>query len=413
MTNPTRIVLGVTGGIAAYKAPDLVRRLREHGAEVQVVLTAGAQHFVQPLTFQAVSHLPVRSDLWDRDAEMAMSHLELARWAELVLIAPATADALARLAAGHASDLLSTLCLATEAPLAVAPAMNWRMWQHPATRANVATLVARGVRVLGPVAGALAEGESGMGRMLEPVEIADAVMGSTGAASKARGANTDIHDLNGVFDGKRVIVTAGPTREPIDPVRYLTNRSSGKMGFALAAAAAEAGAKVLLVSGPVQLATPAGVERLDVETAAEMHTAVMARLAGCDLFIGAAAVSDYAPSQPSPRKLKKSSAHLELPLERTPDILAGVAASMPRPFCVGFAAETDDLELHARGKLCDKQLDMVAANRVGQGQAFDRDDNALSVYWSEGGRDGGQELPLAPKPALARALIALIAERML
>jgi phosphopantothenoylcysteine decarboxylase/phosphopantothenate--cysteine ligase len=288
--------------------------------------------------------------------------------------------------------------------------MNWRMWQHPATQANVATLAARGVRVLGPAVGALAEGESGMGRMLEPVEIADLVCGdATGAARVARGANTDGHDLNGVFDNKRVIVTAGPTREPIDPVRFLTNRSSGKMGFAVAAAAAEAGAKVLLVAGPVHLPTPAGVERIDIETAAQMHAAVMQRLAGCDLFIGAAAVSDYAPAEPSARKLKKLSAHMQLTLERTPDILAEVAASKPRPFCVGFAAETDELETHARGKLRDKQLDMVAANKVGEGQAFDRDDNALSVLW----RDGGQELPLAPKTELARALVALIAERML
>lgn len=405
MASPKRIVLGVTGGIAAYKAPDLVRRLREQGAEVQVVLSAGAQHFVQPLTFQAVSHLPVRTDLWDRDAEMAMGHLELARWADLVLIAPATADSLARLAGGQASDLLSTLCLATEAPLAVAPAMNWRMWQHPATKANVATLTARGVRVLGPVAGALAEGESGMGRMLEPAEIARLVCGETGVAS---GANTDFHDLNGVFDSKRVIVTAGPTREPLDPVRVLTNRSSGKMGFAVAAAAAEAGAKVLLIAGPVHLATPAGVERIDVETAAEMHAAVMARLKGCDLFIGAAAVSDYAPAVPAAQKMKKLAATLELALVRTPDILAEVAATKPRPFCVGFAAETEDLERHARAKLRDKALDMVAANEVGKAKAFDRDDNALSVFWA----DGARELPLAPKAVLARELIALIAERM-
>jgi phosphopantothenoylcysteine decarboxylase/phosphopantothenate--cysteine ligase len=411
MASPKRIVLGVTGGIAAYKAPDLVRRLRERGAEVQVVLSAGAQHFVQPLTFQAVSHLPVRSDLWDREAEMAMGHLEIARWAELVLIAPATADALARLATGQASDLLSTLCLATKAPLVVAPAMNWRMWQHPATQANVAALAARGVRILGPASGPLAEGESGMGRMLEPAEIAGLVMGSAGAARGAPGASSAVEasgELDGSLDGKRVIVTAGPTREPIDPVRFLTNRSSGKMGFAVAAAAAEAGAKVLLVAGPVQLPTPAGVERIDVETAAEMHGAVMARLKDCDLFIGAAAVSDYTPATPSAHKIKKLSAHMELMLERTPDILGAVAASAPRPFCVGFAAETDELDLHARAKLRDKQLDMVAANKVGGGQAFDRDDNALTVYW----RDGKQELPLAPKPALARDLIALIAERM-
>jgi len=401
-----RIVLGVTGGIAAYKAPDLVRRLRERGAEVQVVLSAGAQHFVQPLTFQAVSHRPVRTDLWDREAEMAMGHLELARWAELIVVAPATADALARLAHGHAADLLTTLCLASQAPLVLAPAMNWRMWQHPATQANVATLVARGATLLGPASGALAEGESGAGRMIEPLEIARALLPDSRRPS-APGAAPD-GDLEGLLDGRRVLVTAGPTREPIDPVRYVTNRSSGKMGFAIAAAAAEAGARVTLVTGPVHLPTPAGVERIDVETAREMHAAVLERAAGCDLFVGAAAVSDYAPREPAPRKLKKLSAHLELVLERTPDVLADVAQLAPRPFCVGFAAETDDLELHAQAKLRDKRIDLVAANRVGPGLGFERDDNALTVFWS----DGRRELPLAPKPALARSLVALIAERM-
>ena len=396
-----RIVLGVTGGIAAYKAPDLVRRLRERGAEVQVVLTAGAQQFVTPLTFQAVSHLPVRTGLWDREAEMAMGHLELARWAELVLVAPATADTLARLAHGQAGDLLTTLCLATEAPLAVAPAMNWRMWQHPATQANVATLVARGVRVLGPASGGLAEGESGPGRMLEPVEIARALLGEGAAA-----AATPLHD--GALDGLRVLITAGPTREAIDPVRYITNRSSGKMGFAVAAAAAEAGARVTLVAGPVHLPTPAGVERVDVESARQMHAAAMERAPGCDLFVGAAAVADYAPRDPAPRKLKKLSQHLELQLERTPDILADVAALVPRPFCVGFAAETDDLELHARAKLRDKGIDLVAANRVGAGLGFDRDDNALALFWADGGRDLGH----ASKAQLARELVAAIAERL-
>jgi phosphopantothenoylcysteine decarboxylase/phosphopantothenate--cysteine ligase len=397
-----RIVLGVSGGIAAYKAPDLVRRLRERGAEVQVVLTAGAQRFVQPLTFQAVSHLPVRADLWDREAEMAMGHLELARWAELVLVAPATADLIARLAHGHAPDLLTTLCLASEAPLAIAPAMNHRMWRHPATQANVATLVARGARVLGPAEGPLAEGESGPGRMLEPLAIAQALLGDA-----PRGL-AEAPVLEGALDGRRVLVTAGPTREPIDPVRYVTNRSSGKMGFAVAAAAAEAGAAVTLVTGPVALATPAGVARVDVETAREMHAAVMARLAGCDLFIGAAAVSDYAPRDPAPRKLKKLAAHLELVMERTPDVLAEVAASAPRPFCVGFAAETDDLARHARAKLRDKRLDLVAANRVGPGLGFERDDNALTVFWA----DGERELARQPKRALARELVALIAERL-
>jgi len=400
-----RIVLGVTGGIAAYKAPDLVRRLRERGAEVQVVLTAAAQRFVPPLTFQAVSHLPVRSDLWDREAEMAMGHLELARWAELVLIAPATADTLARLATGQAGDLLTTLCLATEAPLCVAPAMNHRMWQHPATQANLATLVARGVRVLGPASGGLAEGERGPGRMLEPLEIARALLGdgpgaATGAVASAA------HD--GALDGRRVLITAGPTREAIDPVRYLSNRSSGKMGFALAAAAAEAGAEVVLVAGPVRLPTPPGVERIDVESAREMHAAVMAQLAGCEVFVGAAAVADYAPRDPAPRKLKKLSQHLELVLERTPDILADVARASPRPFCVGFAAETDDLELHARAKLRDKGIDLCAANLVGGGKAFERDDNALKLFWADGERDLGH----GSKAALARELIVAIAERL-
>jgi phosphopantothenoylcysteine decarboxylase/phosphopantothenate--cysteine ligase len=400
-----RIVLGVTGGIAAYKAPDLTRRLRERGAEVQVVLTAGAQRFVQPLTFQAVSHLPVRSDLWDREAEMAMGHLELARWAELVLVAPATADALARLAQGRADDLLTTLCLASTAPLAVAPAMNWRMWQHPATQANVATLVARGVRVLGPASGELAEGESGPGRMLEPIEIARAVLGEGGAAAASEPLDGA---LDGALDGKRVLVTAGPTREPIDPVRYITNRSSGRMGFAVAAAAAEAGARVTLVAGPVRLPTPAGVERIDVESAREMHAAVLERAAGCDLFIAAAAVADYAPRDPAPRKLKKQAPRLELTLERTPDILAEVTRLVPRPFCVGFAAETDELERNARGKLRDKGLDLIAANQVGAGQGFDREDNALALYWADGGRDLGH----GSKAELARQLIATIAERM-
>lgn len=398
---PKRIVLGVTGGIAAYKSPDLVRRLRERGTEVQVVMTAGASQFVSPLTFQAVSHHPVRAELWDREAEMAMGHIELARWAELVLIAPASADFLARLAQGRADDLLSTLCLATTAPIAVAPAMNWAMWDKPATRANLATLEAHGVRVLGPVAGALAEGESGAGRMLEPAAIAEAVLpGVTPQAGR------EPVRLDGALADTTVLITAGPTREAIDPVRFLSNRSSGKMGFALAAAAAEAGARVTLVAGPVALATPAGVTRIDVESAAEMHAAVLARVAESQVFIAAAAVADYRPVTAAAHKIKKHADILSLEFERTADILAAVAAGTPRPFCVGFAAETRELATHARAKLAAKRLDLVCANLVGDGRGFERDDNALELHWPEG------TLTLAPGPktALAREVILKIAE---
>lgn len=389
---PLRIVLGVTGGIAAYKAPDLVRRLRERGAEVQVVMTAGAQHFVTPLTFQAVSGRAVRSELWDEAAELGMGHIELARWADLVLVAPATANLIAKLTHGRADDLLSTLCLATRAPLVLAPAMNWAMWEHAAVQANCRILAERGVRLLGPAEGELAEGERGMGRMLEPLEIAEAVLGATAERPLA---------------GRQLLITAGPTREPIDPVRYITNRSSGKMGFAVARAAVAAGARVTLVAGPVHLATPPGVERIDVETAAQMYDATLARSTEADIFIATAAVADYAPAQVAVTKIKKESAHLELPLKRTRDILGTVAAARPRPFTVGFAAETERLEQHARKKLAAKRLDMVAANLVGEGRAFDVDENELHVFWKE----GETRLGPAGKDALARRLVALIAER--
>jgi phosphopantothenoylcysteine decarboxylase/phosphopantothenate--cysteine ligase len=382
------ILLGVTGGIAAYKCPDLVRRLRESGAEVQVVMTQGAQRFVTPLTFQAVSGRAVHTALWDTSAEFAMGHIELARWADLVLVAPATAGCLARLAHGHADDLLTTLCLATQAPIAVAPAMNWVMWEHAATQENVRRLSERGVCVLGPVAGELAEGETGMGRMLEPGAIVAA-----------------LQDQAQPLTGLRVLVTAGPTREPIDPVRYVSNRSSGKMGFAVARAAAEAGAGVTLVSGPTHLATPRDVRRVDVETAVQMHAAVMAEAGKTQIFIATAAVSDYAPENTVTQKIKKRSDRLELKLARTPDILAEVAARKPRPFSVGFAAETERLEVHAREKLENKRLDMIAANWVGAGRGFDRDDNALTVYW----KGGAAELGSGPKLELAHKLIQLIA----
>jgi phosphopantothenoylcysteine decarboxylase/phosphopantothenate--cysteine ligase len=386
-----RILLGVSGGIAAYKSPDLVRRLRERGADVQVVMTPAAQQFVTPLTFQAVSGREVRTELWDAAAEAAMGHIELARWADLVLVAPATADFIARLAGGEAGDLLTTTCLATEAPVAVAPAMNRQMWANNVTQDNVARLRARGIRVWGPGSGDQACGEIGDGRMLEPLEIAaetERLLAAVGALS-----------------GRRVLVTAGPTRERLDPVRFISNRSSGKMGYAVAAAAQAAGAEVVLVSGPVSQASPPGVRRVAVESAADMLAAVLAELPGTDIFIGTAAVADYRPANPAQQKIKKHSTSLELALERTVDILATVAADSRRPFVVGFAAETEKLEEHARGKLEKKKLDLIAANEVGDQKVFDQDHNALLMLW-QGGR---QQLGPGPKTDIARELIALVA----
>ncbi|MEN9527241.1 MAG: hypothetical protein RLY56_1192 [Pseudomonadota bacterium] len=391
-----RIVLGVSGGIAAYKAPDLVRRLRERGAEVQVVMTAGAQRFVTPTTFQAVAGREVRAELWDPAAEAAMGHIELARWADLILLAPATADLIARLSSGRADDLLTTLVLATEAKVALAPAMNRLMWSHPATQANIAILRHRGVDVLGPGRGEQACGETGDGRMLEPLEI---VAGVERLLPNEEGA---------ALAGKRVLITAGPTRERLDPVRYISNRSSGKMGFALAEAARAAGAEVTLVAGPVSLPTPNGVKRIDVESAAQMHEAVDGAVGTADVFIGTAAVADYRPAVVAERKIKKSGERVEIVLERTPDILASVAARAQRPFVVGFAAETHDVETYARGKLESKNLDLIAANEVGDDKVFDRDDNALIVLW----RDGRLPIGPASKQVVAKELIELIAARI-
>jgi phosphopantothenoylcysteine decarboxylase/phosphopantothenate--cysteine ligase len=356
-------------------------------------MTAGARQFVAPLTFQALSGRPVRSDLWDEAAEAAMGHIELARWAERIVVAPASADFLARLANGLADDLLATLCLASDAPLAVAPAMNRLMWANAATQANVATLRSRGVAILGPAEGDQACGETGPGRMLEPGEILDALL--------------PVDAATGALAGRRVVVTAGPTRERIDPVRFITNRSSGKMGFAVAEAARAAGAEVILVSGPVNVATPPGVQRVNVETAEQMMDAVSAQLPGMDIFIAAAAVSDYRPVQASAEKIKKTSDSLMLALSRTTDILATVAAGASRPFVVGFAAETQNVERNALAKLEGKRLDMIAANQVGDTLAFDCDDNALTVYWPGGRRDLGR----ATKRKLAADLVAVIAER--
>ena len=388
-----RILLGVTGGIAAYKSAEIVRRLRERGADVQVVMTAAARQFVTPLTFQALSGRPVRTDLWDEAAEAAMGHIELARWADRILVAPASADFLARLAHGLASDLLTTLCLATDVPIIVAPAMNRLMWANAATRANMASLAARGIDVIGPAEGDQACGETGPGRMVEPDVLAAAVM--------------DAPATSGALAGRKVIITAGPTRERIDPVRFITNRSSGKMGFAVAEAARDAGAEVILISGPVSVCTPRAVRRVDVETAEQMLAAVNENLAGTDIFIAAAAVSDYRPVQVSTEKIKKTSDSLMLALSRTTDILATVAAGAGRPFVVGFAAETQNVERNALAKLEGKNLDMIAANQVGEGLAFDQDDNALTVYW----RGGRRELRRAEKSQIAAELIALIAER--
>ncbi|HEY2686456.1 MAG TPA: bifunctional phosphopantothenoylcysteine decarboxylase/phosphopantothenate--cysteine ligase CoaBC [Steroidobacteraceae bacterium] len=394
MTPKIRILLGVTGGIAAYKSPDLVRRLSERGADVQVVMTQSAQQFVSPTTFQAVSGRPTRNDLWDAAAEAAMGHIELARWAQIVLIAPASADFIARLANGRADDLLATLCLATEAPIVIAPAMNRIMWTNKATQANVATLIARGIRILGPGAGSQACGEIGEGRMWEPLQLAESLL--------AQPANA------GLLAGMNVLITAGPTRERLDPVRYLTNRSSGKMGFAVAAAAKEAGAHVTVVSGPVQLETPTGVTRINVESARDMYAAVHRQVSDADIFIAAAAVADFQPVHVEKQKIKKQGVAMKLDLEPAPDIVKSVADLAKRPFVVGFAAETNDVEDHARSKLKRKKLDMIAANHVGDGIAFDCEDNALTVIWP----GGKTEVERGPKLEVARALIALIAKRL-
>ena len=393
--NGPRIILGVTGGIATYKSPDLVRRLREQGAQVQVVMSRGARAFVSPITFQAVSGGRVRDELWDEASEAAMGHIELARWADLVLVAPATAHCLGSLAAGLASDLLTTLCLATEAQIILAPAMNQAMWSNPAVQENRELLERRGVRFLGPAEGDQACGEVGPGRMMEPLDIVRSVF-----EKPARFSSQSLKGLT-------VIVTAGPTREPIDPVRYITNRSSGKMGFALAAAAEEAGAKVILVSGPVSMATPQGVERIDVETAEEMYASVNARVSEADLFIACAAVSDYKPETEADEKLKRTQKTLNLELIRSPDTLASVAELKDGPFTVGFAAETQNVSENARSKLTRKGLDMIAANQVGRDCGFDQETNSLMVFWDNDEVD----LERASKPVLAGRLIHLIAER--
>jgi len=396
-----KIILGVSGGIAAYKAPELVRRLIDNGAEVQVVMTEGACEFVRPLVFQAVSGNEVHVELLDDKAEAGMGHIELARWANMVLIAPATANTIAKLSVGVADDLLSTLCLATTAPVVVAPAMNTVMWEHAATTANIETLQSRGVRVLGPGVGSQACGETGAGRMLEPDDIVAMLQGDLETGDTNLSSSALLQDLD-------VLITAGPTRESIDPVRYLSNHSSGKMGYALAEAAQSAGARVTLVSGPVNLAVPSGVDRVDVVSAEDMQTEVMSRVQAADIFISVAAVADYRIEAPGREKIKKTDNDLTLTLVRNPDILATVANSATRPFCVGFAAETQNLEHYARSKLEEKNLDMIVANLVGGGRAFGSDSNSVEVFW----RDGGTEsFALQSKRRLADSLVALLADR--
>jgi phosphopantothenoylcysteine decarboxylase/phosphopantothenate--cysteine ligase len=391
-----RILLGVGGGIAAYKAADLVRRLREAGAEVRVVMTDAAREFVTPTTFQALSGHPVRCSLWDAAAEAAMGHIELARWADRIVVAPATANLVARLASGLADDLLTTLALASRAPLVLAPAMNQAMWAHPATRANIATLTDRGVVLVGPGVGSQACGDEGAGRMAEPAEIVAALASS--AAS------------DGALSGRRVLVNAGPTYEDIDPVRFIGNRSSGKMGFAVAEAAARAGAAVTLVAGPVRLPTPDRVARVDVRSAREMAEAVFRLVPEHDVFVAAAAVADFAPAAIAESKIRKTDHGMTLNLRPTTDILATIGARPNRPFLVGFAAETDSVETSARDKLARKNLDLIAANRVGGPDgAFDADDNALVLIARDGTR---VDLERAPKPVIAARLVAEIAARL-
>lgn len=387
------ILLGVTGGIAAYKAPELVRRLRDAGADLRVVLTPAAVAFVTPLTLQAVSGRPVHQDLLSAESESGMGHIELARWADLILVAPATADFMARLAHGFADDLLAACCRATRAPIAIAPAMNVGMWQNAATQRNLRQLVNDGVRVFGPGSGSQACGEVGEGRMLEPLELVALCAGQFGG---------------GALAGRRVVVSAGPTFEDLDPVRFIGNRSSGRMGYAVAQAARAAGAEVTLVSGPVALPDPPGIAVQRVRSALDMRAAVLAAVADADVYIGTAAVADYRPAAPAGRKIKKDRDALSIELTRNPDILAEVAALERRPFTVGFAAETDEVLAYARRKLDDKRLDLIAANAVGAGLGFETDDNALTLLWPGGQR----ELPRASKAALARELIAVIAERL-
>ncbi|GIU51795.1 MULTISPECIES: bifunctional phosphopantothenoylcysteine decarboxylase/phosphopantothenate--cysteine ligase CoaBC [Shewanella] len=394
MLTNKKVLLGIGGGIAAYKSADLIRRLKERGADVRVVMSQSAMEFITPLTIQALSGHPVASDLLDPAAEAAMGHIELARWADVVIVAPATANLIARINAGMADELLTTTCLATEAPVIICPAMNQQMYRNQATQENLANVARKGITVWGPASGDQACGEVGPGRMQEPLVIAEQLVQFFGPKP---------------LTGQKLLLTAGPTREAIDPVRYISNHSSGKMGFALAAAATQMGAEVTLVTGPVNLATPQGVNRIDVESAQDMLNAVMDNVDNQDIFIGCAAVADYRIAEVAESKIKKSSENMQLALVRNPDILASVSALTKRPFTVGFAAETDNVEEYARGKLERKKLDLIAANDVSiAGLGFNADANALHVFW----QDGSQQLPATDKLTLAKQLLTLIATKI-
>ena len=395
-----KILLGISGGIAAYKTPELVRRLKDKGADVRVVMTEGAKAFITPLTLQAVSANAVSDSLLDTQAELAMGHIELAKWADFILIAPATADIIAKIAAGMANDLLTTLCLATSAPVAIAPAMNQQMWHNPATQKNIETLAAWNYMFFGPGAGEQACGDIGLGRMLEVPEL---------VALTCQQLSVQDNDNNIVENqplaGQKWLITAGPTREAIDPVRYISNHSSGKMGFAIASAAQQLGAEVTIISGPVSLATPEYCQKIAVTSALDMHQQAMALASDANVFVACAAVADYRIDAIANEKIKKSQDSMQLNLVKNPDIVADVAAMKNKPFTVGFAAETQDVEHYARGKLARKNLDMIAANNVAtQGQGFNSDDNALTVFTAQDKKD----LSLTSKNELAKQLVQLI-----
>ena len=388
------ILLGVSGGIAAYKSAELIRQLQELGAEVRVIMTRGAQQFITPLTLQALSGNPVHTQLLDSEAELGMGHIELARWADLLLIAPATADLIARLATGRADDLLTTVALATAAPKLIAPAMNQQMWQDKACAANIDRLQSLGMNLVGPATGEQACGDVGPGRMEQPTVIAASAAGLF---------------QSGLLQGRRVLISAGPTQEALDPVRYISNHSSGKMGYALARACADAGAKTTLVSGPVNLEAPAKVKRVDVQSALQMLDQCVELSAENDIFIACAAVADYRPAEVQKQKIKKGAEITSLELVRNPDIVAAVASANPRPFTVGFAAETNDVVEYAKGKMRRKGLDMIVANDVSKHDiGFNSDENAVTVVWPE----GEQSLAQSSKLNIARQVVELIAGQM-
>ncbi|GEM80782.1 bifunctional phosphopantothenoylcysteine decarboxylase/phosphopantothenate--cysteine ligase CoaBC [Vibrio superstes] len=390
-----KIVLGISGGIAAYKCAELTRRLSERGAQVKVVMTKAAKEFITPLTMQAVSGQPVSESLLDPAAEASMGHIEIAKWADLVLLAPATADLIARMAAGMGNDLLTTVVLATDAPVAVAPAMNQQMYRNVATQENIATLQRRGMTIWGPASGEQACGDIGAGRMLEPMQLVERCI----AQFQPK-----------LLQGKKIVITAGPTQEAIDPVRFISNHSSGKMGYALAEQAARLGAEVTLISGPVSLLIPANVTRINVLSAEQMHQAAIEQAPLSDVFIGCAAVADYRPAEIAEQKMKKvdGSDELVVRMVKNPDIIADVASlTQNRPFTVGFAAETQDVEKYAMDKLSRKKLDLICANDVSKaGIGFNSNDNALNLYWP----NGHKNFPLASKQALAQSILEQINE---